>query len=74
MTSSAPLPSPELADLRGRMRRFIDDEVIAAEPEFFRQQEQTGFAGAAVLEPQIRLLDALIAEDEAARLAGLEEQ
>ena len=49
--SSAPLPSPELVDLRGRMRRFIDDEVVPAEPEFFAQQERTGFAGAAVLEP-----------------------
>ena len=33
------------------MRRFIDDEVIAAEPEFFAQQERTGFAAAPVLEP-----------------------
>jgi alkylation response protein AidB-like acyl-CoA dehydrogenase len=33
------------------MRRFIDDEVIPAEPEFFAQQERTGFAGAPVLEP-----------------------
>jgi acyl-CoA dehydrogenase len=50
-TSSAAPPSPELVDLRGRMRRFIDDEVIVAEPEFFGQQERTGFAGAPVLEP-----------------------
>src|SRR6187200_1398249 len=43
--------SPELVDLRNRMRRFIDEEVIPAEPEFFAQQERTGFAGAPVLEP-----------------------
>src|SRR5690349_10917952 len=49
--SSAPLPAPELVDLRGRMRRFIDDEVVPAEPEFYEQQERAGFAGAAVLEP-----------------------
>ena len=49
MTGS--LMSEELIDLRGRMRRFVDDEVIPAEPAFFEQQERTGFAAAPVLGP-----------------------
>jgi alkylation response protein AidB-like acyl-CoA dehydrogenase len=43
--------SEELIDLRGRMRRFIDEEVIPAEPAFFEQQERGGFASATVLQP-----------------------
>jgi alkylation response protein AidB-like acyl-CoA dehydrogenase len=43
--------SEELIDLRGRMRRFIDDEVIPAEPAFFAEQERGGFARAEVLGP-----------------------
>src|SRR5262249_14202222 len=43
--------SDELIDLRGRMRRFIDEEVIPAEPAFFEQQESAGFNRATVLEP-----------------------
>ena len=43
--------SDELIDLRARMRRFIDEEVIPAEPAFFKQQERTGFGRSAVLEP-----------------------
>src|SRR5262245_62216170 len=49
MTGSA--MSEELIDLRGRMRRFVDEEVIPTEPAFFEQQESTGFARATVLEP-----------------------
>jgi alkylation response protein AidB-like acyl-CoA dehydrogenase len=40
----------ELVDLRAKMRRFIDDEVIPAEPQFFAQQEGTGFWRAPALE------------------------
>jgi acyl-CoA dehydrogenase len=43
--------SEELIDLRGRMRRFIDEEVIPAEPAFFEQQERGGFASATMLQP-----------------------
>src|SRR4029079_4933572 len=43
--------SQELIDLRGRMRRFIDEEVIPAEPAFFEEQERGGFASATVLQP-----------------------
>lgn len=42
--------SDELIDLRARMRRFIDEEVIPAEPAFFEQQETTGFWAAPVLD------------------------
>jgi alkylation response protein AidB-like acyl-CoA dehydrogenase len=49
MTESA--MSEELIDLRTRMRRFIDEEVIPAEPAYFEQQEQSGFARPQVLEP-----------------------
>jgi acyl-CoA dehydrogenase len=45
------LMSEELIDLRTRMRRFIDEEVIPAEPAFFDQQERTGFARSTALEP-----------------------
>jgi alkylation response protein AidB-like acyl-CoA dehydrogenase len=51
MSSDAGAMSAELIDLRGRLRRFIDDEVIPAEPAFFDQQERTGFGGATVLGP-----------------------
>jgi alkylation response protein AidB-like acyl-CoA dehydrogenase len=51
MSSDTAAMSAELIDLRGQMRRFIDDEVIPAEPTFFEQQERTGFGGATVLEP-----------------------
>src|SRR5215831_5490694 len=47
MTGS--LMSTELVDLRARMRRFIDEEVIPAESEFADQQERTGFWHAPVL-------------------------
>jgi alkylation response protein AidB-like acyl-CoA dehydrogenase len=43
--------SQELIDLRGRMRRFIDEEVIPAEPAFFEEQERGGFGRATVLQP-----------------------
>src|SRR5215831_8867827 len=49
MTGSA--MSEELIDLRARMRRFIDEEVIPAEPLFFAQQENSGFARASAIEP-----------------------
>ena len=49
MTGSA--MSQELIDLRGRMRRFIDEEVIPAEPAFFEEQERGGFGRATVLQP-----------------------
>jgi acyl-CoA dehydrogenase len=40
----------ELRELRARLRRFIDDEVIPAEPVFFEQQEEYGFWKAPVLD------------------------
>ena len=40
----------ELRELRARLRRFIDDEVIPAEPVFFEQQEEHGFWKAPVLD------------------------
>ncbi len=40
----------ELRDLRTRLRRFLDTEVIPAEEEFLAQSEQAGFASAAVLD------------------------
>jgi acyl-CoA dehydrogenase len=42
--------SDDLSQLRSRLRRFIDDEVIPAEPVFFEQQEETGFWRTPVLE------------------------
>ncbi len=41
---------PELVELRARMRRFIDDEVIPAEGEFAAQQEEFGSWRAPVLD------------------------
>src|SRR5215470_3075637 len=49
MTGS--LMSEDLIDLRGRMRRFIDEEVIPAEPAFFEEQERGGSGRATVLQP-----------------------
>lgn len=40
----------ELRELRARLRRFIDDEVIPAEPAFFAQQDEHGFWKAPVLD------------------------
>jgi alkylation response protein AidB-like acyl-CoA dehydrogenase len=40
----------ELRELRARLRRFIDDEVIPAETAFFEQQEEHGFWTAPVLD------------------------
>jgi acyl-CoA dehydrogenase len=42
--------SPELADLRERMRTFIDDEVIPAEPTYFEETETYGYWKAPVLD------------------------
>ena len=40
----------ELRELRARLRRFIDSEVIPAEPAFFEQQEETGYWKTPVLD------------------------
>ena len=40
----------ELRELRTRLRQFIDNEVIPAEPAFFEQQEETGYWKAPVLD------------------------
>jgi acyl-CoA dehydrogenase len=39
-----------LRDLRARLRTFIDEEVIPAEPTFFEEQEETGYWKAPVLD------------------------
>jgi alkylation response protein AidB-like acyl-CoA dehydrogenase len=43
-------PSPEVVDLRGRMRAFIDDEVIPAEREYFEETETHGYWRAPALD------------------------
>jgi acyl-CoA dehydrogenase len=40
----------DLRALRNKMRQFIDTEVVAAEPLFFEQQEETGYWKAPVLD------------------------